>query len=126
MRTRTAWAAASLLAAGMTSGVTVPPSASAAPASYAAPLAAGKTATTTTAFIQDGFIAGRVTAAGKGVKGLKVRIQRKAGSGWENFITVTTQTGGGYSSQLVRVGTYRAVTQGNASYKGSTSKPVST
>jgi hypothetical protein len=126
MRPRTVWAAAALLAAGITSGLTAPPSASTAGASYAAPQAAGKTATTTTAFVQDGFIAGRVTAAGKGVKGLKVRIQRKAGSGWENFITVATQKGGGYSSQLVRVGTYRAVTQGNASYKGSTSKPVTT
>jgi hypothetical protein len=124
MRSRWMLAAAVLLAAGVGgTGLSEVAAASSTPV-LAAPSAV-KTATKTTAALQDGYVFGRVTAQGKGISGLKVRVQRKAGSTWTTYATVTTQKGGGYSAPLVRTGTYRAVTLASAKYKGSTSKPVS-
>jgi hypothetical protein len=128
---RSALAAAAALAVS-SGGVALGGAAIAAPASpghHAAPRTvelATKQPTKTTAALQDGYVFGRVTVHGKGVQGLKVRVQRKAGSKWQTYATVTTKNGGGYSAPLVRTGTYRAVTLATAKYRGSTSKPVST
>ncbi|MEP9362934.1 neocarzinostatin apoprotein domain-containing protein [Nocardioides sp. CN2-186] len=82
-------------------------------------------ATKTTASYAKHKIAGTVTAGGKGVKGLDVKIQHLVGKKWKTVATLTTAKGGAFTSKPIDdAGKYRASTPKQGDYKGSTSSVV--
>jgi len=67
-------------------------------------------------------IVGKVTAGGKGVKGLNVKVQHLVGKAWKTVAKLTTVKGGAFSSKPIKdAGSYRVATPKQATYKGSVS-----
>ena len=70
-------------------------------------------------------ITGTVTAGGKGVKGLDVKVQHLVGKKWKTVATLTTGKGGAFSSKPIDdAGKYRASTPKQDNYKSSMSGVV--
>jgi hypothetical protein len=70
-------------------------------------------------------IAGTVSSAGTGVKGLKTELELKHGHKWKTVDTAKTHSGGAFAyDDVTKSGTYEVKTLKNATYKGSTSDKV--
>jgi hypothetical protein len=84
-------------------------------------------ATTTTAkySAHKHSIGGKVTALGRGVKGLKTELDRKSGKHWLKVATTRTGTGGTYVyKHIKKTGKYEVKTLPTSKYRGSTSRIV--
>ena len=92
---------------------------------FAAGSKAVATKTTASLVKASNKIAGKVTASGKGVKGLNVRVQHLVGKTWKTVAKLTTAKGGAFSSKPVKdAGSYRVATPKQGTYKGSVSAVV--
>jgi hypothetical protein len=103
-----------------------PPKADYASTTFTFAKAAPVTATKTTAAAKKGHVTGKVTAAGKGVVGLKAFLEKKVGTKFKKLATLKTGKGGAFSSKKLGKGKYEVVTpkqtHGGHTYGGSHSK----
>jgi hypothetical protein len=92
---------------------------------FAAGVKAVATKTTASLAKASDKIVGKVTAGGKGVKGLGVKLQHLVGKKWKTVATLTTAKGGAFASKPVKdAGSYRASTPKQGTYQGSVSAVV--
>jgi hypothetical protein len=84
-----------------------------------------KTVTTASYAARSHELNGRVSSAGKGVKGLTTILERQRGASWIKIHTYVSKAGGYVSAKISKSGRYRYLTPAQGRYAGSHSGGVS-